>query len=112
GNQQGRSHRQAAERRREREDGQPGEEETAPSQRVGEASAQQEQTTERQGVTVDHPGQADLREGEIVLDRSESDLDRGGVQQQHELGGGQYGKAPAATPGGRVDSRGRQERWC
>jgi hypothetical protein len=59
----------AAQQRREREDAQAGHEDALAPEQVAEAPGEEQQAAERDEVGVDDPGEARLREAEVVLDR-------------------------------------------
>ena len=76
--------RDAAEQRRHGEDHQPGEEHVPPGDEVSEPSRQQEQPAEGDQVGVDDPGQARLREAEVLLDRGQRDVHDRRVEDDHQ----------------------------
>jgi len=52
---------------------------------AGQAAAQQERTTEHDGVGADHPLQVVLAEMKVGLDRRQSDVHDGDIEHHHEL---------------------------
>ena len=66
-----------AEQRGGGEDRQPDEEDAALAEQVAEPAGEQQQAAEGDQVGVDDPGQARLREAEVVLDRGQGDVDDG-----------------------------------
>ncbi len=76
--------RQAAEQRRDREQRQAGEEDVAAPDQVAEPPGQQQQAAERDQVGVDGPGEARVREAEVVLDVGQRDVHDGHVENDHQ----------------------------
>ena len=64
----------------------PGDEEPAASEQVGEPAAEQEHAAEEDRVGGDHPLQVLLAEVEVGLDRRKRDVHDRHVQDDHELG--------------------------
>ena len=71
------------------EQGRAGGEHAAAAEQVGGAAGQQEQAAEGQHVGVDDPGEGGGAEAEVGLDGRQGDVDDGGVEHDHELGGDQ-----------------------
>src|SRR3954449_9149605 len=77
-----------AERGGQGEADQAGEEDALAADHVAEPAAEQQQTTEGEGVRGDDPLPAGVGEPEIGLHAGQSDGDDGAVQQHHQLGYG------------------------
>ena len=76
--------RQPAERARHGEHAEAGHEDALAAEEVAEAAGEQEQAAEGDQVGVDDPGEARLREAEVVLDRRQRDVDDGHVEHDHQ----------------------------
>src|ERR687898_621500 len=74
----------------------------APAEQIGEPTTQQEETAEQQRVGVADPGEITLPQVEVGADRRHGDTDDGGVEDEHELGGGKKGEREPARTIGRV----------
>ena len=61
-------------------------EDPPPTEQVGQASAEQEQAAEGQGVGGHHPLEADRAEVQVVLDGGQGDVHDRDVEHHHELG--------------------------
>ena len=59
---------------------------------VGEATAEEQQAAERQGVAGHDPLAVGIGESERVLGRRQGDIHDGGVQHHHDLGQAQHGQ--------------------
>jgi hypothetical protein len=64
-----------------------GQERTAAAGDVSDAPAEQQQSTEGEGVGVQDPGQSRRAEAEVLLDVGERYVDDGGVDADHQVGG-------------------------
>ena len=76
--------RHAARHRGEREHAEADEEDAAPGDEIAEPPGQQQQAAERDEVGVDDPGEARLREAEVLLDRGQSNVHDRDVEDDHE----------------------------
>src|SRR5215472_846991 len=90
-----------------------------PAKDVTGPATEQQETAEGQGVGVDDPLQARVREAQGVLDVGEGDVHDGGVQHHHQLGCGDddEGQAQAAAGGARcpgplAQDGGPAGGWC
>ena len=88
---------QAAEQRREREDGDADQEHATAAEEVGGAPAEQQEAAEGDGVGRQHPLQVLRREVEVGLDRRQRDVDDRDVEDGHEEGGADNGESLPAT---------------
>ncbi len=75
--------------------------------RSPDAGPEQEQAAEGEDVGVEDPRQRGAREAEAALDVGQGDVDDGGVEHHHQLGGEDDGQhdggmaaPPARSPGG------------
>ena len=66
------------------EDAEAGEEDRPAPDQVAEPAGQQQEAAEGDQVRVDHPGEAGVREAEIVLNRREGDVHDGRVEDDHQ----------------------------
>ena len=94
GDQHRRGDRGAAHRRRRPEDDNAGQEQPPAAEHVGQPPAQQQEAAGHQHVAVDHPGEARVREVQVVLDLGEGDGHHGDVEDEHELHRRQHGQRP------------------
>ncbi len=76
---------QAAEQGADREDGEPGYEQSPAAQEVGKPTTEEQRPAEHDRVRRDHPLQARLREAEIQLDRGQRHVHDRNVEDDHEL---------------------------
>jgi len=76
---------EAGEQRGQREERRAGEEQPPPAEEVGHTTAEQEQAAEGEHVRIHDPGEAGLREPEVVLDRGQGEVHDRLVQKDHEL---------------------------
>jgi hypothetical protein len=88
--------REPAQQRRGGEHRQAGEEHVPAADQVAEPPSQQEQPAEGDQVRVDDPGEARLREPEVVLDRRQRDRDDRPVEDDHQHAGAEHDKRPPA----------------
>ena len=79
--------REAAEQRSDREDGQAGHEQQAPSVEVAEAAAEEQQATEGERVAGHDPGQVGLGDVEVGADVGQRDVRDRRVEHDHQLRG-------------------------
>src|SRR6185312_11597459 len=87
----------------QREQRDPGQEGATPAEQVTRAGPQQEEAAEGEDVRIEHPRQRRVREVQAALDVGERDIDDGGVEDDHQLGGqndGQYNRRMSAPPHG------------
>jgi hypothetical protein len=94
-----------AQHRGDREHGQADEEDAPLAEQVAQAAGQQQQAAERDQVGVDHPGEAALREAEVVLDRGQRHVHDRRVEHDHEHAGAQHVEGQPALAVGVVRSR-------
>ncbi len=87
--------REAAGERSQREHEDAGHEHAAAAVDVAEPSAQQQQAAEGERVRRDHPLEAGPAEAERPLHVRQGDVHDGGVQHDHELGGGDHDQREA-----------------
>ena len=73
-----------ADDRGDREQRQPGHEHVLTADEVAEPAGEQQQAAEGDQVAVDDPGEARLREAEVILDRRQRDVDDGHVEDDHQ----------------------------
>ena len=85
GDQEGLAAGEAADGGGEREEEDAAEEDPLASDEVTEPSGHQQEAAEGDQVGVDHPGEARLREVEVVLDRRQGDVHDGRVEDAHQL---------------------------
>ena len=90
----------AARQRREGEHRQAEQEDPFAADQVTDATGKQEQAAERDQVGIDDPGEARLREAEIVLDRRQGDVHDCLVEDDHQEAGAQHDER---QPAGRSD---------
>ena len=74
----------AAQNRGQGEDQEARHEDVLAPDQVAEAPGEQQQPAEADQVGVDHPGEARLREAEVVLDRRQRDVHDGHVENDHQ----------------------------
>ena len=86
-----------AEKRSEREESEADHEHPPPPEQVRGSPSEQEQAGEGEGIGAHHPLQPLRREGEILLDRGESDGHDRGVENDHEEGAAEEGERPPAA---------------
>ena len=101
-----------AEKRSEREESEADHEHPPPPEQVRGSPSEQEQPGEGEGIGAHYPLQPLRREGEILLDRGESDGHDRGVENDHEEGAAEEGERPPAAgiESGR-DARDRRRRF-
>jgi hypothetical protein len=104
GDQNGRGWRQPADERRKPEHREAAQEDATPARDVGNSSAQQEKTAQRDGVGVHHPLQIRLRKAHVAVDARERDTYHEPVHHDDEVHRAQrrHGQQPAlpcARPG-------------
>ena len=90
---------EAARQRGEREEDQPGHEDAAAAEQVGEPAAEQQEAAEGEHVGVHDPGQVVLGEVERFPDRRQRDVDDRGVEDDDELGDAEQGQRDPAFLG-------------
>ena len=90
--------RQAAEQRGDREHAEAGQEDALAAEEVAEAPGEQEQAAEGDQVGVDDPGEARLREAEVVLDRGQRDVHDGDVEDDHQHPRAEHVEGDPAVP--------------
>jgi hypothetical protein len=89
--------RQAVEQRSDGEHRHAGDEQTPPTEEIGQPPAEQKHPSEEDRVRRHHPLQVLLREAEIRLDRRQRDVDDRGVEDGHELRHHEDGEGPPAA---------------
>jgi hypothetical protein len=97
-NQQGLALRQAAHERRGGEDRQADQEDAPAADEVAQPPGEQQQTSERDQVCVDHPGKARLREAQIALNRGQRHVHDRGVEDDHQHAHAEHHKRHPAGP--------------
>ena len=75
---------EAAEQRGAGEEREPRQEDAAAPEQVAKAAGEQQQAAERDQVGVDDPGEAGLREAEVVLDGRQGHVHDRAVEDDHE----------------------------
>ena len=96
-NQHGEVERGTTERRRQRKADQSDEERTFSPDDVADASAQEQEAAEREGVARHHPLAVGVGEVEVVLRGGERNVDDRVVEDDHQLGHAQDGENPPPT---------------
>ena len=76
--------REGTDQRRRGEDREPGEEDPPLADQVAEPAREQQEAAERDQVGVDDPGQARLREAQVLLNRGQGDVDDRRVEHDHQ----------------------------
>jgi hypothetical protein len=97
-----------AEQRGEREESEADHEHSPPPEQVGGSPSKQKQAGEGEGIGAHHPLQPLRGEGEVLLDRGESDGHDRCVENDHEEGAAEEGERPPAA--GIESGRGREAR--
>ena len=77
------------------------------AEQVGEPAAEQQETSERQEVGVDHPHQARLVETEAGFDRRQGDVHDRRIENDHDVAEAKHGEGePALARGQNVSGHG------
>jgi hypothetical protein len=82
--------RHAAHRRGQREEDEPGEEETPVPEQVAQPATQEQEAAESEQVGVDDPGQGGLGEAEILPDRRQGNAHDRHVEDDHQVAQAQH----------------------
>ena len=94
-----------ARERRDGEDRQADQEDPPLADQVAQAPGQQQQAAERDQVGVHHPGEAVLREAQVVLDRGQRDVHDRRVEHDHQHASAEHVKSqPARAVVARISS--------
>ncbi len=83
-----------------------GEEGGLPAEQVGDATTEQQEGGEREGVRGDDPLPVAVGEAEVLLGRRQGDVHDGGVEDHHQLSDGDDREDPPPLRGGRLRLRG------
>ena len=76
----------------------PDQEGPAPAEEVARAGAEEQQAAEGEDVGVEDPRELAAREAEARLDVGQRDVDDGGVEHDHELGGQDHEQEHRGVP--------------